>query len=157
MTKMIIKGRSPTMRDVSRTHRVALDWLSDRINLDPKIQIRDIDTKHQLADIPTKDHFTRDEWNNLLHWLFISHFSSVRCSQNFSSASCPETMAKRMQEEEGKERLVVRSKQKFFDCAESNCIEKSGDSQNGKLGTTSEGFSTIQQVRIGETCVNCRV
>ena len=34
--KMIIKGRSPTMRHVSRTHRVALDWLFDRINLDPK-------------------------------------------------------------------------------------------------------------------------
>ena len=34
--KMIIKGRSPTMRHVSRTHRVALDWLCDRINLDPK-------------------------------------------------------------------------------------------------------------------------
>ena len=37
--KMIIKGRSPTVRHVSRTHRVALDWLFDRINLDPKIQI----------------------------------------------------------------------------------------------------------------------
>ena len=34
--KMIIKGRSPTMRHVSRTHRVALDWLFDRLNLDPK-------------------------------------------------------------------------------------------------------------------------
>ena len=34
--KMIIKGRSPTMRHVSRTHRVALDWLFDRINLDSK-------------------------------------------------------------------------------------------------------------------------
>ena len=42
--KMIIKGRIPTMRHVSRTHRVALDWLFDRINLDPKIQIRHIDT-----------------------------------------------------------------------------------------------------------------
>ena len=31
--KMIIKGRSPTMRHVSRNHRVALDWLFDRINL----------------------------------------------------------------------------------------------------------------------------
>ena len=27
--KMIMKGRSPTMRHVSRTHRVALDWLFD--------------------------------------------------------------------------------------------------------------------------------
>ena len=49
--KMIIKGRSPTMRLVSRTHSVALDWLLDRINLDTKIQIKYIDTKNQLADI----------------------------------------------------------------------------------------------------------
>ena len=34
--KMIIKGRSPTMRHISRTHGVALDWLFDRINLDKK-------------------------------------------------------------------------------------------------------------------------
>ena len=34
--KMIIKGRSPTMRHVSKNHRVALDWLFDRINLDPQ-------------------------------------------------------------------------------------------------------------------------
>ena len=34
--KMIIEGRSPTMRHVSKTHRVALDWLFDRINLDSK-------------------------------------------------------------------------------------------------------------------------
>ena len=52
--KMIMKGRSPTMRHVSRTHRVALDWLFDRINLDSKIQIKYIDTKNQLADILTK-------------------------------------------------------------------------------------------------------
>ena len=35
------------MRHVSRTHRVALDGLFDRINLDSKIQIRYIDTKHR--------------------------------------------------------------------------------------------------------------
>ena len=40
VTKMIIKGRSPTMRHVSRTHKVALEWLFERINLDPKIQIK---------------------------------------------------------------------------------------------------------------------
>ena len=49
--KMFIKGRSPTMRHVSRTHRVALDWLFDRINRDSKIPIKYIDTKNQLADI----------------------------------------------------------------------------------------------------------
>ena len=45
------------MRDVSRTHRVALDWLLDRINLDPKIQIKYIDAKNQLADIVTERKF----------------------------------------------------------------------------------------------------
>ena len=51
--KMIIKGRSPTMRHVSRTHRVTLDWLFDRIDLYSKIQIRYVDTNHQHADILT--------------------------------------------------------------------------------------------------------
>ena len=88
--KMIIKGRSPTMRHVSRTHRVALDWLFDRINLDSKIQIKYIDTKNQLADILTKGNFTRDEWNHLLCSFYISHFSSTDCS---------EVMSKRTQEE----------------------------------------------------------
>ena len=55
--KMIMKGRSPTMRHVSRIHRVALDWLFDRINLDPKIQIKYIDTKNQFADILTQEKF----------------------------------------------------------------------------------------------------
>ena len=64
--KMIIKGRSPTMRHVSRTHRVALDWLFGRINLDSTIQIKYIDTRNQLADIMTKGNVTRDEWNHFL-------------------------------------------------------------------------------------------
>ena len=75
--KMIIKGRSPTMRHVSRTHRVALGWLFGRINLDPKIKIKYIDTKNQLADILTKGNFTRDEWNHLLCLFNISHSSSA--------------------------------------------------------------------------------
>ena len=99
--KMIIKGRSPTMRHVSRTHRVALDWLFDRINLDPKIQIKYIDTKNQLADILTKGSFTRDEWNHLLCLFNISHFSSTVCS---------ETMAKRLQQDSGEERVTAKSR-----------------------------------------------
>ena len=69
--KMIIEGRSSTMRHVSGTHRVALNRLFGRINLDSIIQIRYIDTKHQLADILTKGNVTRDQWNSLLY-LFIS-------------------------------------------------------------------------------------
>ena len=99
--KMIIKGRSPTKRHVSRTHRVALDWLFDRINLDPKIQIKYIDTKNQLADILTKGNFTRDEWNHLLCLFNISHFSSTACTA---------AMAKRAQQESGEERVTAKSK-----------------------------------------------
>ena len=49
--KVITKGRSRTMRHMSRTHRVAIDWLFDRINLDSRTQIKYGDTKNQLADI----------------------------------------------------------------------------------------------------------
>ena len=57
--KMAIKGRSPTMTHVSGTRRVALDESFDRINLDPKIQIRFVDTKSQLADMLTKKEVSR--------------------------------------------------------------------------------------------------
>ena len=47
--KMIIKGRSPTMRLVSRTHRVALEWLFARISLDPKIKSKKILTPKTIS------------------------------------------------------------------------------------------------------------
>ena len=99
--KMIIKGH------VSRTHRVALDWLFDRINLDPRIKIRYFDTKHQLADMLTTGNFTRDEWNNLLHSVNISHFSSTCGTKNLSLISCF-TMGKRMQDQYEEERVVSK-------------------------------------------------
>ena len=99
--KMIIKEGVLQMRHVSRTHRVALDWLFDRINLDSKIQIKYIDTKNQLADILTKGNFTRDEWNHLLSLFNISHFSSTICSA---------AMAKRIQQESGEERVTAKSR-----------------------------------------------
>ena len=78
--KMKIKGRSPTMRHVSRTHRVALDWLFERINLEPKIQINFVDTKNQLADIPTNGSFSKNEWNHLLCLFNAMSFSRCSCS-----------------------------------------------------------------------------
>ena len=83
------------------SHRVALDWLFDRINLDPKIQIKYIDTKNQLADILTKGNFTRDEWNHLLTLCNISHFSSTACIA---------AMAKRAQQESGEGRVTAKSR-----------------------------------------------
>ena len=66
-----------------------------------KIRIKYFDTKNQLADMLTKGNFTRDEWNNLHHLFNISIFSS---------ASCPETMSKRMQQRTGEEIIVAKSK-----------------------------------------------
>ena len=82
------------MRHVSRTHRVALDLLFDRVNLDSKIQIKYIDTKNQLADILTNGSFTCDEWNHLLCLFNISHFSPT---VSFAA------MAKRSQQDSGEE------------------------------------------------------
>ena len=127
--KMIIKGRSPTMRHVSRTHRVALDWLFDRINLDPKIQIKYIDTKNQLADILTKSNFTRDEWNHLLNLFNISHFSSTACTA---------AMAKRAQQGSGEERVTTKSRPMMNLTARTPSVVSSSTSSNP--GMTSYGY-----------------
>ena len=108
--KMILKGRSPTMRRVSRTHRIALDWLFDRINPDPKIQIKDVDTKHQLADILTRRNFTRDEWNNFLHLLtsaISAQFPALRIS---APPAALKRWHKGSKKRKGEERIVAKSK-----------------------------------------------
>ncbi|MHC4951072.1 MAG: hypothetical protein ACYTEU_08835, partial [Planctomycetota bacterium] len=65
--KMIVKGRSPNLRHVGRTHRVDLDWLFERINKDPGIFVKWVGTKEQLGDILTKGSFTYQAWLDLLH------------------------------------------------------------------------------------------
>ena len=132
--KMIIKGRSPTMRHVSRTHRVALDWLFDRINLDSKIQIKYIDTKNQLADILTKGNFTRDEWNHLLTLFNISHFSST---------SCTAAMAKRAQQESGEERVTAKSRPMMNLTARTPSFVSSSASSNPVR--TSYGYKDLER------------
>ena len=127
--KMIMKGRSPTMRHVSRTHRVALDWLFDRINLDSKIQIKYIDTKNQLADILTKGNFTRDEWNHSLTLFNISHFSSTA----FLAA-----MAKRAQQDSGEGRVTAKSRPMMKLTARTPSFVSSSSSANP--GRTSYGY-----------------
>ena len=102
--KMIIKGRSPTMKHVSSTSpRCSGVFLSDRINLDPKVQTKYVESKNQLADILTKGNFTRDEWNNLLPFFDIIKDTTVSCSHFSNSHSSLSTgkqseMSKRTQE-----------------------------------------------------------
>ena len=66
-----------------------------------KIQIKYINTKNQLADTLTKGNFTRDEWNHLLCLFNINHFSSTVGS---------ESMAKRVQQDSGEERVTAKSR-----------------------------------------------
>ena len=63
---MCIKGRSPSLRHVTRTHRVNLDWLIERIKLDKAIRLKYVNTKEQLADIFTKATFSIQQWKCLL-------------------------------------------------------------------------------------------
>ena len=63
--KQTIKGRSPNMRHVARTHRVDLDWLWERIRDDPGIYIKYVGTKEQIADMFTKGSFTTEQWGRL--------------------------------------------------------------------------------------------
>ena len=101
--KMIIEGRSPTMRHVSRTHRVALDWLFDRINLDPKIQTKYVDTKNQLADM-----FTEGNSRTHLFRLSVQHHEFLDVFLlPFSFNKKPNTMSKRAQEGRTEEEHVV--------------------------------------------------
>ena len=63
--KMTIKGRSPNMRHVIRTQRVDLDWLFERVRVDPGVHMRYIGTKQQMPDIMTKGSFTSTQWREL--------------------------------------------------------------------------------------------
>ena len=138
------EGRSPTTRHVSRTHRVALDWLFDRINLDSKIQIKYIDTKNQVADILTKGNFTRNEWNHLLSLFNISQFSSTVCSA---------ALAKRIQQESGEERVTAKSRPMMNLTARMpSVVSSSSSSSPGKTwyGYQDPGKSVVEDDRSGQ-------
>ena len=84
MILMIIKRRSPTMRLVSKTHKVAFDWLFDQINLDPKSNTSEQKTNSKTFF--TKGNFTRDE-KNFLCLFNIRQFSFTKCSEVMSKKS----------------------------------------------------------------------
>ena len=112
--KMIITGRSPTMRHVSRTHGVALDWLFDRINLD---------------QTPTRRHSDKGQFHT---WWMESSSPSVQ-DQHFSLASCSQAMSTRMQHLTGKQRIVAKLKPTLnlvLQTAASSCTAPSSNASN---------------------------
>ena len=85
--KMTVKQRSPTMRHVSRTHRVDLDWLFERISKDPGIFVKYVPTKEQIADILTKGSFTADAWS------VLCKLCVIRPASSFKRIAAPTTTA----------------------------------------------------------------
>ena len=126
--KMIMKGRSPTMRHVSRTHRVVLIGCSIELTWTQKSKSNTLTPKNQLADILTKGNFTRDEWNHLLTLFNLSHFSPTACTA---------AMAKRAQQGSGEERATAKSRPMMNLTARMPSVMSSSTSSN--LGTTSYG------------------
>ena len=98
--KMMIKGRNPTMRHISRTHR-------DRFNVDSDIQIKYVNTSKQIADIVIKGSFTRDKWLQLTQVfnLMTPHMHS--CSH---SLVCSSVQKKRRQHVQASARTYHRKR-----------------------------------------------
>ena len=147
---MIIKGRSPTMRHVSRTHGVALDWLFDRINLDSKIQIKYVESKNQLADILTKGSFTSNDWNNMLHLFNIMNHTTFSRSHSFLSTGKQSEMSKRIQNNTSLESPAVKAKACCFVSRDSVSVRQSysrnpkgqGSTRDSQVTTSGERYTT---------------
>ena len=55
--KIIVHSRRPSARHVTRTHRVDLDWLFERVIHDCTLSVKYDNTKDQIADVLTKERF----------------------------------------------------------------------------------------------------
>ena len=75
--KMCVKGRVPTLRHVTRTHRVDLDWIIERIKTDSGVSMKYVKTSEQLADMLTKANFVAPLWKSLLKLHQIGHHHKV--------------------------------------------------------------------------------
>ena len=117
------------MRHVTRTHRVALDWLFDRINLDTKIQIKYMDTKNQLADILTKGNFTR-----VCSTLAISDLPIVLKWFEKIAKRCRWRASHSKIETDDEFGLAMQRKESWRACL--YCIRKPGENQIWKSNTS---------------------
>ena len=99
------KDRIPTMRHVSRTHRLALDWSFDRINLNPKIQIK--------YEIPKTN--SRTCWPKVVFRVMNGNVSVFSCS-HFLSNRKQGVMSKRARESIAKEGSAVAKPRPMILC-----------------------------------------
>ena len=92
--KIIRKGRCPTMRHISRTHRVAMDWLSETCN-NERITMVYINTKAQTADILTKRFTKSDQWIALCQLMNIRPLLSRRSPAQAAPKRAPAVICMR--------------------------------------------------------------
>ena len=86
--KITIKGRSPNLRYVGRTHRVDLDFVSECFRKDTGIAIRYVGTKNQMADLLTKGSFTGPQWTTLVELLQLgSPAPPIACMWDFTPSN----------------------------------------------------------------------
>ena len=82
------------MHHVSRTHRVNLDWLFERIKLESNISVMYVHTNQQTADISTKGSSTCQKWNELMIMIDVvpesRHRSPIFSRCDFGSACSAE-------------------------------------------------------------------
>ena len=117
---------------------VALDWLFDRIILDPMIQIRYIDSKHQHADILTTGNF--HVMGGIIFFIcsILAIPALFAAPKIFSLIGCT-TMAKRLQERKKGERVVTKSR---LVMNESSCvIATSSFASSSPIASKSPGMS----------------
>ena len=82
--KMTMKGRSPALRHVARTHRIDIDWLFERLREDPGLFMRYCGSKDMIADIFTKGPFTREAWIRLCNLAQIGPYVSNKKGSRLS-------------------------------------------------------------------------
>ena len=137
--KMIIKGRSPTMRHVSRTHRVALDWSFDRINWDPKIQIKYIDTKNNSQTYWQREISHVMSGTIFLCLFSISHYSSINSAKRDVEKNARRCKWRKSHSKiKADDEFGIEMPCKGSDRACLDCIWKPGEHQIWKSERTSE-------------------
>ena len=127
------------MRHVSRTHRVALDWLFDRTNFGSQDSNQINWHQNQFADILTEGNFTLDEWNHLPCLFNISHFSSINSvkamSKRTQGAAEERVTAKSQPMMNLVSRCRVRDPTVFASIASENLVNTKSESQKVPLSS----------------------
>ena len=119
-----MKG-APTTGHVSRTLRLALDWLFDRCNLDAGIHIQFVDTTRQIADVLTESSFAREQWDRHSGVFNVMDQTTSSCSHLRSLlVQFDESISERQPQQEEEARSAETSRLVRNLCAERTSLSR---------------------------------